>query len=252
MSENMGFMLFKSYESIINDLTREEIGDLILLLFDFFNTWEKPEIENRAVRMAFNMISADMVRADEKWQVKCSKNAENGAKGGRPKKENPKKANGFSENPKKPNGFSENPRKPKKPNINTNININTKENISDPIVYSSADLKTGHAEPEADCEAIILNDGSEWKPTQAIFEEWIRLFPAVDVPQELRKMRSWTLANPKNRKTRSGAQRFVSAWLSKAQNSAPPGKRKTRFDNFESRGTDYDSMVWSAISNGSV
>ena len=49
-------------------------------------------------------------------------------------------------------------------------------------------------------------------------ETYRKRFPAVDVEQELRNAVSWAEANPKNRKTLSGAKRFLTNWLIKAQN----------------------------------
>lgn len=46
------------------------------------------------------------------------------------------------------------------------------------------------------------------------------LFPAVDVEQELREMRSWLLANPQRQKTKRGIKRFIHTWLSKEQDRA--------------------------------
>ena len=74
-------------------------------------------------------------------------------------------------------------------------------------------------EPEADVEAIVLNTGEEWRPTEERYREYCRLYPAVDVKQEFRSMRGWCLDNPKKRKTRSGVSRFVNSWLSRTQNS---------------------------------
>jgi hypothetical protein len=55
-------------------------------------------------------------------------------------------------------------------------------------------------------------------------DEFVRLYPAVDVMQQLRNMRGWLLANPSNRKTESGINRFMNTWLSKEQNRARPAK----------------------------
>lgn len=46
------------------------------------------------------------------------------------------------------------------------------------------------------------------------FEE---LYQAVDVRQQLRNYRAWSLSNPDKRKTAGGVMRSVNAWLSKAQ-----------------------------------
>ncbi len=73
------------------------------------------------------------------------------------------------------------------------------------------------SQPEADVEALILNDGSEWRPTEALLAEYVRLYPNVDVKQQFNVMRSWCLSNPKKRKTKRGITRFVNSWLTKEQ-----------------------------------
>ena len=47
------------------------------------------------------------------------------------------------------------------------------------------------------------------------------LYPAIDVEQEVRKMRGWLDSNPKNRKTQRGIKRFITGWLARAQDRAP-------------------------------
>lgn len=68
---------------------------------------------------------------------------------------------------------------------------------------------------------LILNDKTLFDVTQDMIDQWKTLYPAIDVDQEIRKMIGWCDANPKNRKTRSGAKRFINSWLSRAQNRAP-------------------------------
>lgn len=65
--------------------------------------------------------------------------------------------------------------------------------------------------------SIILNDKTEYPITEADVDGWTDLYPAVDVLQELRKMKGWADANPSKRKTKSGIKRFINAWLSKEQ-----------------------------------
>ena len=65
--------------------------------------------------------------------------------------------------------------------------------------------------------SIILNDKTEYPITEADVEGWKDLYPAVDVMQELRKMKGWADANPSKRKTKSGIKRFINAWLAKEQ-----------------------------------
>ena len=72
---------------------------------------------------------------------------------------------------------------------------------------------------------LPLVDGTEYPVTEKTATELSSLYPAVDVAQELRNMRGWLLANPKNRKTKAGIKRFVNGWLSREQNRARPEKQ---------------------------
>lgn len=108
-------------------------------------------------------------------------------------------------------------------NVDTEPNL-TKTNITKPNVTEQKEQNNSCSErskiarePEADVEAIILNDKSEWRPTQEDFEEYVRLFPGVDVVQQFREMRAWCMANPTRCKTRSGVKRFINNWLRRAQ-----------------------------------
>lgn len=71
-------------------------------------------------------------------------------------------------------------------------------------------------------ESIPLADGTEFAIRQRYVAELDRLYPGVEPMQTLREIRGWCLANPKNRKTRSGALRFVNAWFSREQNRPAP------------------------------
>lgn len=65
--------------------------------------------------------------------------------------------------------------------------------------------------------SITLNDQSEYPVYQDQVDSWSQLYPAVDIPQELRKMKGWCDANPSKRKTRRGVQSFINGWLSREQ-----------------------------------
>ena len=65
--------------------------------------------------------------------------------------------------------------------------------------------------------SLTLNDKTEYGITQKDIDEWGKLYPAVDIIQELRKMRGWLDSNPDRRKTRRGVRRFVNSWLSQEQ-----------------------------------
>lgn len=76
--------------------------------------------------------------------------------------------------------------------------------------------------------SIILNDKTYYPVFQKDVDEWIELYPAVDVLQELRKMKDWSNSNPKKRKTRRGIRRFISNWLSDKQDRGGSQKQNIR------------------------
>lgn len=77
-------------------------------------------------------------------------------------------------------------------------------------------------DPEDLATTLQLNDASEYQISKAAMSEWGALYPAVDVLQELRKMKGWTQAHPARRKTARGILKFIHAWLSRAQDGARP------------------------------
>ena len=106
---------------------------------------------------------------------------------------------------------------------NRDKSIENRDNrsINTSIARSSGGQNSG---PKADVEALLLNDGTEWKPTKTLFAEYVRLYPNVDVKQQFNEMRGWCLSNPEKRKTKRGITRFVNSWLSREQEDSayPP------------------------------
>lgn len=88
------------------------------------------------------------------------------------------------------------------------------------FVFENRESNIG-AEPEPastpPVAELLLNDGSSYPVYQPDVDKWAGLYPAVDVPAELRKMVGWCDANPKKRKTKGGVQRFINGWLAKEQ-----------------------------------
>jgi hypothetical protein len=67
---------------------------------------------------------------------------------------------------------------------------------------------------------LIQKDGN-YKIYQEFIDKYQEYYPGIDVLAELRACAAWNEANPKNRKTRSGIERHINFWLSKAQNRKP-------------------------------
>lgn len=85
-------------------------------------------------------------------------------------------------------------------------------------------IKNTCAEPSDDDSPPVaylpLNTGREFAITARQVAELVQLYPAADVPQELRNMRGWCISHTERRKTKKGVMRFVHSWLSKAQNDS--------------------------------
>lgn len=76
--------------------------------------------------------------------------------------------------------------------------------------------------------SLPLNDGSEFPIYENQITEWQKLFPAVDVGQQLRNIRAWDLAHRERRKTKRGINAHIVTWLSKEQDSAARNGDRTQ------------------------
>lgn len=96
---------------------------------------------------------------------------------------------------------------------------------------------------------LDLIDGSVYSVLQSEIDQYRKLYPAVDVDQEFRKMIGWIGSHPKNRKTPGGIGKFINGWLCRSQDSARPQQeksmstRKNQFHNFDQRDVDYDALM---------
>ena len=67
---------------------------------------------------------------------------------------------------------------------------------------------------------IMLQDGSFYNVPQENIEVYKRLYPGVDVEQQLRNMEGWSRDAGNRRKTRNGVKRFITSWLIREQDDA--------------------------------
>lgn len=108
---------------------------------------------------------------------------------------------------------------------------------------------------------LILNDKTLYKISQKDIDYWCELYPAVDIMQELRKMKGWCDNNPERRKTARGIKRFINSWLAKEQDrggakqSAGENAQtvsSNRFNNFSQRNYDYDEFEKNFVNKGLI
>ena len=84
------------------------------------------------------------------------------------------------------------------------------------------------SEPSPEPVILLPLNSGEYPILPKTAEEFAGLYPAVDVMQELRKMRAWLIANPTKRKTKAGIMRFVNLWLSKEQDKGGGKKQEPK------------------------
>lgn len=228
MEKREGFVFYRSFYEALKELPADAFKAILSALAEYALDGTEPELSG--FEMAAFLLMKPQVDANNQRR-------ENGAKGGR--------------RTEKPNETKANQTEPKeKDKVKDKVKDNT-----DPLCTSAGEGfpdKPEEPSPEpaemATCEAIPLNDGSEWLPTREEFDEYVRLYPGIDVSQAFRTMRGWCLANRANRKTKAGVRRFVASWLSREQNRARPSpgkKKRTAFENFPQHDTDYDALAWS-------
>ena len=112
---------------------------------------------------------------------------------------------------------------------------------ADPEKATTEKAAKEKTDPEPPVITIPLNDGSEYPVPQRDADEYASLYPAVNIMQELRAMRGWSLNNPARRKTRSGIRRFINSWMARAQDAGSmkyPRPVQPAFD-----GNPYRAMV---------
>lgn len=110
--------------------------------------------------------------------------------------------------------------------VNGNINpVNASNNFQSKVKESRVKKSKEDMGASAKAETprqppficILLHDKTEYPVMNAQVREWESLYPAVNVKQELRKMKGWCDANPARRKTGRGIRKFINAWLSREQ-----------------------------------
>ena len=128
-------MLYAGYLENIELLSMEQRGVLITALMKYVSDQDTPDMDS-ATKMAFSFIRSQIDKDQRKYEEVCSKRAEAGKMGGRPKK-----SEGFSEKQskaKKANGFLEKQKNPDNDNEYDNDNDLKKKNTKKESEYTCA------------------------------------------------------------------------------------------------------------------
>jgi hypothetical protein len=136
-SAKNSFVLYCDLLQKLERLTIEQKGFVFQAILEFQNGIE-PQVNDPMAQLSFDFIKLDLIKNNEKYQDTVNRNRANGAKGGRPRKENPEnpvgftKSGGLNKNPNIPVGYEETEglnSKPKKAD-NENDNENDKNTIT--------------------------------------------------------------------------------------------------------------------------
>lgn len=200
---------FTFYESFFKAISRikkkQDRADAYDMICAYALYQKEPDLDSAsdAVAIAFELLRPVLDKAKER--------SESGKKGGSKPEANVKQNENKPEaNAKQGKAAS---KKEKEIEIENEVEV-------DNIPPSEVCGELPSSPPPA--AVLPLVDGTDFEISVETATELSGLYPAVDVEQQLRNMRGWLWANPKNRKTKAGIMRFVNSWLSREQNSARP------------------------------
>lgn len=221
---NKAFVLYTEYALKFQKLTNEQLGMLLRMIFEYESTGVITECEDMVVAVSFDVIKEDLDKQNKKYQAKV-----NAGKASADKRSSAKREIGTSEQTEL-NTSEQNPAKTNKSEQNTAKCTKEKEKEKEKEREKETDINIFFApgdshpmpldpfEEFADVAAIPLNDGTEWRMPLETYKEFIKLYPNVDVKQQMNAMRGWVISNPTRRKTKTGVKRFINNWLSSEQN----------------------------------
>lgn len=230
--------VFVDYLDAIEPLGDAERGRLFTSLLEYARSGEVPQLGGNE-RFIFPMMRAQIDRDRAEMAELSETRSKAGKKGAEAKQANAKFAKQNEQMPDLPK--TEKTEKESAPLCPPSLSPPTPPVISPP--YNPPAEKEGKelvcAEPLCESAStppvitLLLNDGTEYPVSVEQCQEWAGLYPAVDVIQQLRKMKAWLKVNPKKRKTRRGVGAFIVNWLSREQDKghyAPASSQPARSD----------------------
>ena len=227
------FTFYESFYKAISRIKKKaDRADAYDIICSYALFQEEPNLDSvsDAVAIAFELLRPVLDKAREK--------AENGKNGGSRPKANAKQSESKAEASAKVEQAVSKKEK--------EIEVEVEKEI-DNIHPTDVCAELPSSPPPA--AVLPLVDGSDFPIAQETVDELSGLYPAVDVDQQLRNMRGWLLANPKNRKTKAGIMRFVNSWLAREQNRTRPqnqqkfqgGTKAKELDEFYGIAADWVS-----------
>ena len=148
--DKKSFILYADQRGVFNQLPDELAGKLIKHIFAYVSD-ENPQSEDLIINIAFEPIKQSLKRDLQRWQQYIDKQADNGKKGGRPKKANEtQKTQAFLEKPKKADSVSVSVNVSDNVNDKTILEGETPKPVKKFIVPSITEIQTEFAEIDAE------------------------------------------------------------------------------------------------------
>lgn len=217
MQNKESFVLYTKYIDTFKELSDEDAGKLIKCILEYVNDMN-PE-PTGIVKIAFIPIKQQLKEDLAKWKEEKEKRSLAGKKGMESRYSNDNKKltndNNVSKCYNKTNNVK-NELTNLTDNVNVYVNDNVFNNNNNNIITNNTITNNIIISVE-----LPLIDGTLYQISEDKVKEWQQVYQAIDVKNELEKMKCWLNANPKNRKTIKGIERFIVAWLNRSQDKAP-------------------------------
>ena len=214
------FILYLEHKEIFEELDNEEAGELIKAIFEYQTTGETPNL-SKSLKLAFIPIKNSLDKNEVKWEQEKQKRREAGKLGGLAKASNAKQNLANLASAKSATKNLANLADNVNVNVNEYVNVNElNNNDNNSYKYS---LLSPQSDNSIDSELVLelpLIDKSLYPIYEKDLEKWKSIYPAVNVEQEFRNMLGWLDSHSKNRKTKSGINRFINGWLGRCQDKA--------------------------------
>ena len=216
MQNKDSFVLYTKYIDTFKELTDEQAGKLIKVILEYVNDMH-PEPEG-LIKIAFIPIKQQLKEDLVKWKEEKQKRSEAGKKGMESRYSSVNKELTNDNNVSKCYNKTNNDK-----NDLTNLTDNVNVYVNDNVLNNNNNIITNNTITNniIISAELPLIDNTLYQISEEKVKEWQQVYQALDVKNELEKMRCWLNANPKNRKTRKGVERFIVAWLNRSQDKAP-------------------------------
>ncbi len=230
MEGKKAFVVYTNWKQYIDDLTDEEVGMWTRWMFDYCNDkWldkEDNEIEypnNSAVKVLCK-LTKDILKKDLAKYKDKKKRIDDINERKRIERETKSKQNQNEVDNEIVNDIDNKIDDSNKLLVISNKLLEVSKDTNNNNVSPSKDVDTtAEVSKETSTAVIILPclKGYQHKIFKEDIAYYHKLYPAVDIEQQLRNMLGWLESNPNNKKSANGIKSFITRWLSKEQDRAP-------------------------------